>query len=118
MGKKRAHLALQLSLYHHSADPTGDPVFPVPAACAFVKAECWVISVAALFDLLIGFRQDTLFAWGRLYKGGVRYQQHAFPFLSHSRWGKRHNKETWPEAFRFNLLEGDSKAVTLPSRSS
>ena len=80
MGKKRAHLALQLSLYLHSADPTGDPVFPVPAACAFVKAECWVISVGALFDLLIGFRQDTLFAWGTGYMASGEEWETVFPW--------------------------------------
>lgn len=28
------------------------------------------------------------------------------------RWGKGHYHETWPEAFRFNLLEGDLKPIT------
>ena len=29
-----------------------------------------------------------------------------------SRWGKGHYNETWPEAFGFNLLEGDLKPIT------
>ena len=30
-----------------------------------------------------------------------------------SRWGKGHYNEMWPEAFGFNLLEGDLKPVTF-----
>ena len=30
----------------------------------------------------------------------------------YSRWGKGHHNETGPEAFGFNLLEGDLKPVT------
>ena len=29
-----------------------------------------------------------------------------------SRWGKGHYNETWPDAFGFNLLEGDLKPIT------
>ena len=34
--------------------------------------------------------------------------------LGSSRWGRGHYNETWPEAFGFNLLEGDLKPIAIP----
>ena len=52
-------LSLELFLYPHNTDLSGDPISPAPAG-----AKCCLISIWAIFDLLIGFRQDTLFFYG------------------------------------------------------
>ena len=84
------------------------PQSPMPC----ISALCCLISIWGIFDLLIGFRQDTLFAWGTGYiERGVMNKQHSCPTRLFE-WGKGCYNETWPEAFGFNLLEGDLKPIT------
>ena len=77
--KKRACLALQLFLYPHAADLSGDLIIPSPAQGFFPTHipldhsagmhKGWVLTGLRMgglghFDPLLGLRQDTLFAWG------------------------------------------------------
>ena len=63
-GKTRAHLALPSFLYPRATDLSGGLISPAPAPVLCVRAECCFISVWGVFDLLIGFGQGALFAWG------------------------------------------------------
>lgn len=52
----------------HDTDLSGDPISPAPAAYAVHKGrECCLILFGDVFDLLIGRRQETLFAQGTGY---------------------------------------------------
>ena len=86
-----------------------------PGPC--VRAECCLISVWGIFDLLTGFQQDTLFAWGTDYieagwgMGGILSQVGSEqPRLL--KVGEGALRWHMAEAFGFNLLEGDLKPLT------
>ena len=59
-----APLELGFPLYPHTAGLSEDLAFPVQTRCACVRAVCRLVPSWDKFDLLVGLRQDTSFAWG------------------------------------------------------
>ena len=88
---------------------------PTHSAIVFIPHN--VAQVETQFDLLIGLGQGTLFAWEQvIWWPGEEWAtfllQLGVNSPGWSTWGKGHYNEIQPEAFRFNLLEGDLKTIT------
>ena len=64
MQVKRGPDSCTIIFIPHEVDLSGDHISPAPDPYTCVSAECCLISVWGIFDLLIGLGQDTLFAWG------------------------------------------------------
>ena len=101
----------------HNRDLNGiQSLLPQPPVLC-IRAKCCFISEWGIFDLMIGFGKDTLFALGAGYivtgwgMGDIPSLA-GWGCLRLVKVGKGHYNETWPEAFGFNLLEGDLKPVT------
>ena len=112
--EKRCLLRFTIVFISPCPDLSKDPISPAPAPYTMLKR---LTVVWGIFDLLTGLGQDSLFAWRTGYiEAGEEWvtflPQQGVSSPGCSRWGKGHYNETRPEAFGYNLLEGDLNPIT------
>ena len=120
VGKMRAHLPFTILFISPLCGPEWTSNFSCPQPpTPFIRAECFLVPVWGILDLLTGFMQDLYLHRKQVIQRQGGEWEFSFPSLVGIELPKLlkvrevHYNETWPEAFGLNLLEEDLKPVTF-----